>query len=654
MHLRALCRARACKNRSKRPISTVNIHKSDGEAMAEEAFAAGGKRSRRRPGKESEPGAVLPAEGSTPAAKRNSPRAAGRRIARRPHAAPTSGESPTAADRERRRVQALLRKERRQRARAETLLEVVAAAASTLSLKKILIQVCDAVARISVADRCSIFLYNEDSRTLQPLMSLGIEDAGLFDKFKSSAGTSTDVVRGFQTALRSRQPCIELHVPGSDVIPAYWVETFELKSLAIYPMTVRDRVVGMMTVDAFRRFVRFPKEEIETVDAIARQAAIIIDNARLFERVQQQAHTDFLTGLPNHRRLQDLFAEALEECERDGQPMCVAMADVDNFKLLNDVHGHLAGDEVLKQIAGVIAGAIRKEDIVGRYGGDEFLFILRRMDRAQGERLMTRVAAAVEETAAAIPGLEKPIPLRISWGLAAYPEDGSSRRALISRADASLMDRRIHERGSASHRTGLSTRDFMQLHPETVLLAESLLQVIDQKDRYTSDHSKQHATLSLLLADTLCLPERQRYALWLGGLLHDIGKIGVPDTILRKPGPLSPEEWAVMRQHVTISESIVRGLFDLDEACEAVASHHEWYDGRGYPRGIAGEEIPLLGRMLAVVDAYSAMSHDRPYRRRLSHAEAVAELRRYAGIQFDPELVEAFVAALGRREEKAA
>lgn len=610
--------------------------------MAEQAFAAGRKRSRQRTGKEPQSETTGKSDDPASAAGGKQP------------AATKRAPAQAAEDRERRRVEAILRKERRQRARAETLLEVVTAAASTLSLKKILIQVCDAVARISVADRCSIFLYDEGSRALQPLMSLGIEDERLFEKFKSSAGTSTDIVKGFQTALRTRQPYIERHVPGSDVVPAYWAQTFGVKSLAIYPMTVRDRVVGMMTVDAFRRFVRFPKEEIETVDAIARQAAIIIDNARLFERVQQQAHTDFLTGLANHRRLQDLFASALEECERDGQPMCVAMADVDNFKLLNDVHGHLVGDEVLKQIAGVISGAIRKDDIVGRYGGDEFLFILRRLTRDQGEQLMTRVALAVEQCAAPIPGLEKPVPLRISWGLAAYPEDGTSRRGLISRADASLMDRRIHERGTSSQRTALSTRDLMQLHPETVLLAESLLQVIDAKDHYTSDHSKEHATLSLLLADALGLPERQRYALWLGGLLHDIGKIGVPDAILRKPGPLTPEEWAVMRQHVTISESIVRGLFDLDEACEAVASHHEWFDGRGYPRGIAGEEIPLLGRMLAVVDAYSAMSHDRPYRTRLTHSEAVAELRRYAGIQFDPALVEAFIGALGSQEEKAA
>ncbi len=560
-----------------------------------------------------------------------------------------------AAEAERRRTRRALARERRERARAQTLLEVVMAAASTLSVRKILIKVCDAVARLSVADRCSIFLYDEQSGVLQPYMSLGITDPTLWEKFLGAAGTPLEHVHAFEEALRTRRPYIELRVPGSGAVPDFWAETFELKSLAIYPMIVRDRVVGMMAVDSPFRYVKFPRAEIETFAVIAHQAAIIIDNARLFERVEQEARTDFLTGFPNHRHLQDLFEAALQNAIADNRPLGIAMADMDNFKLLNDVHGHQVGDEVLKRVAAVVRRCIRPEDVVGRYGGDEFLFIFPGANKSEAERIMERVDAAIRAEDVIVPGIDHAVPLRISWGVAAYPEDGATRRSLIVFADAALMERRFHRRAAnASAPPALTTRDFMELHPETVLLAEGLLQVIDRNDQYTFHHSKQHASLALVLADELGLAERDRYALWVGGLLHDIGKIGVPAEILRKPGPLTPAEWELMRQHVTISENIVRGLFDLEEAAVAVATHHERYDGYGYPRGLRGTDIPRLGRMLAVVDAYLAMVHDRPFRKGFSEEAAIEELRANAGTQFDPEVVDAFLRALGRRAERAA
>lgn len=560
-----------------------------------------------------------------------------------------------AAEAERRRTRRALARERRERARAQTLLEVVMAAASTLSVRKILIKVCDAVARLSVADRCSIFLYDEQSGVLQPYMSLGINDPTLWEKFLGAAGTPLERVRAFEEALRTKTPYIELRVPGSGAVPDFWAETFSLKSLAIYPMVVRDRVVGMMAVDSPFRYVKFPREEIETFAVIAHQAAIIIDNARLFERVEQEARTDFLTGFPNHRHLQDLFEAALQQAAAEGRPLGIAMVDMDNFKLLNDVHGHQVGDEVLKRTAAVMRRCVRPQDIVGRYGGDEFLFLFPGANKSESERIMERVDAAIRAEKVDVAGVDHLVPLRISWGVAAYPEDGSTRRSLIAVADAVLMERRFHRRATNQSAPATpTTRDFMEMHPEAVLLAEGLLQVVDRKDPNTFQQSRQHASLALVLADELGLPERERYALWIGGLLHDIGKIGVSAEILRKPGPLTPTEWEVMRQHVTIGENIVRGLFDLEEAALAVATHHERYDGYGYPRGLRGQEIPRLGRMLAVIDAYLAMVHDRPYRKGLSEDAAVEQLRANAGSQFDPEVVEAFLQALGRRVERAA
>ena len=549
-------------------------------------------------------------------------------------------------EKERRRAQRLLNAERRQRARSETLLQVVTTAASSLSLKKILIKVCQAVMDLSVGERCSIFLHDMEAGRLEPIMSLGIDDPELWAKFRGAKGVRLDEMWGFRKALQTQSPYIEPHVPGSDVVTPFWAETFQLKSLAIYPLVIRDQVVGMMTVDSFSRFVRFPRQEVDTIAAIARQVAIIIENARLFERVQQEADTDFLTGLPNHRRLKDLFAATLEQAQRGGRPFSIVMVDIDSFKLLNDTHGHHVGDEVLKHVAALMRGSLRPQDMVARYGGDEFLVILPETAKERGESISRRLARAIERSQVRVPELDVPIPVRISWGLATYPVEGANWHRLISAADAALMKARFRSQPLDS--TVLpTTRDLSERDRQTLLLTERLLSIIDAQDQYTGCHSKEMATLSLLFAEALGLPGLERYAFWLAALLHDIGKIAVPQHILRKRGPLTAEEWQVMRQHVTISENIAQGLFSLEELSAAVASHHEQFDGGGYPRRLKGQEIPRLGRMLAIVDAYTAMTHGRPYHKALSEAEAVEELRRHAGSQFDPDLVEAFLGAIG-------
>jgi diguanylate cyclase (GGDEF)-like protein/PAS domain S-box-containing protein len=345
---------------------------------------------------------------------------------------------------ERRRTRTALCKEQAQRARAETLLQIVTAAASTLSVRKTLIQVCSAVARLSVAERCSIFLYDEEADRYQPIMSLGIDDPALWERFRTApTRPAAQMAHGFAEARRTKHPHIEPHVPGSGVVDQFWIDAFQMKALAIYPMVVRDRVVGMMTVDSPTQFIKFPREEVQTMNAIAQQAAIIIENARLFERVQRQAQTDFLTNLPNHRYLQDLFAQMLANAERDGDPLGVAMVDIDNFKQLNDLHGHQAGDAALREVATAIRSALRAVDVVGRYGGDEFLVLLPGYDRDATEQILAATARRLEQMPIAVPDRGWRAPLHITWGVAAYPTDGAACRDLISRADAALIERKL-------------------------------------------------------------------------------------------------------------------------------------------------------------------------------------------------------------------
>lgn len=419
----------------------------------------------------------------------------------------------------------------------------------------------------------------------------------------------------------------------------------------VAPIVSRGAPIGLLIVGPKVYGGSFSLDDMDVLTIVVRQAAVALENARLFESARHQAQTDFLTELPNHRYLQDLFGEALCAARRTGESVTVAMADVDNFKLLNDVHGHQAGDAALRHIANVLRASLRREDIVGRYGGDEFFFILPGLTAEEGEEELSRAADELEKTSLRMPELTTPIPVRISWGIASYPEDGATPRELVSAADTALLDRRTRSRQGTDLKSDDSMRrDLFERHPEKLRVAQGLLDIIDAKDAYTSEHSKHDASLSLLFADAMRLSDRQRYILWLGSLLHDVGKIGVPETILRKPGALTPDEVTTMRQHVYLGENIMRGLFEIEEVVELVTCHHERYDGDGYPRGRKGKDIPLLARMLIITDAFSAMTHDRPYRKGLTKEQAIEELRSHAGTQFDPELVEVFVRAIESHE----
>jgi diguanylate cyclase (GGDEF)-like protein len=551
----------------------------------------------------------------------------------------------------------LFEQEQNQRRRAEALLQAVGAASSTLSLQKVIITLCRSVVDLSVAERCSIFLADKATGQLLPYMSLGPEDEKMWEKFRAIAGgpPTPERIRLVEAITRIRAPIVREDAISARFLPRDWLESFGMKSIAIYPLVVKEETIGVMAVDSHTHLVHFPPEEVETMAAIARQAAVIIENARLHEQVQQQAMADPLTGLYNHRHLYERLEQELARAKRNHRSVAVVMLDIDGLKLINDTYGHQVGDEALKLLASVLQSNCRAEDIVGRYGGDEFMIILPEAGTAEAERIGERVQANLAARRVEGEGEGVYVPVRLSMGVACYPNDAAVMHELVDAADSALY--RAKQRGGGRISTARGrVEELMPTDSRAFSAMQGLVSALIQKEPSMRQHVGNVAKYSMLTAAALGLGEKDQNILRRAGWVHDVGKIAVPDGVLLKPGPLNEEEWKLIRQHVEFSVTIVRGIAHLADIGPAVAAHHEWFDGSGYPRGLKGRRIPMTARVLSVADAYSAMTNDRPYRLAMSREDAVEELVRGAGTQFDPEVVEALVQVLQAegREPRAA
>ena len=535
------------------------------------------------------------------------------------------------------------------------------------------------IARLIVpafADYCRIALVDEQHQ----IKDLAVHHSdpehlalvrALYESYKDRASPTS----GLQKLLRTGEPEVISNVAESaeeavqrapELRPI--LQALGLRSYMGVPLLVHGKTIGAITFSSVQPHRFYTPDDLAFARELAHRIAFVLENARLRQEAQNEiterkqaqeqqrvlqerilalATTDPVTTLPNHRALIALLEQELARTHRYGRCCSLLLLDLDHFKALNDGYGHTAGDTVLCEFAGVVQARLRRIDTLGRWGGEEFVAILPEMSADEALTLAEDVRAAVATHVFRVGG---GLHLTCSIGMASSPMHAQARERLIVAADHAMYGAKRFGRNQVRVANDpavltlftVKTPDGGREEDALVGMAEALVTLVEARDHATGRHSHQAAHLVLQLALSLGVPAAEAQMLALAGRLHDVGKVAVPDEVLQKPGHLTQEEWRLMRMHPVVGAEVVSYIPALRPLAPVIRAHHERWDGEGYPDHLKGEAIPFGARILAVADAYLAMTEERPYQHACVRSVALAELQRCAGSQFDAHVVEAF------------
>lgn len=441
-------------------------------------------------------------------------------------------------------------------------------------------------------------------------------------------------------------------------------------STAIVPLKVSDECLGVII------FSNNDNELFEIYRIIASCYAVFYKNKQLIELVDKNTDTDSLTGLSNHKKLQEDLSREIAKITNTDRTLAFCLIDIANISEINNELGHAKGDAVIREVAQKIQKNVRNTDILGRYGGDEIGIIM--PDTTEEEAKYICEFLLYNLSCTMFDDLGQ---LKFSCGISMFPTSTNKQDKLTILAEQALLIAKS-KRNKSGQSEILTTNDYNfwndealkcfaqiltkkhatigvnieeelinQFHDENIISNEHMLDVvsslantIDAKDTYTKGHSSAVSRYSEALARAINLPAQEVERIKLGAMLHDIGKIGIPEHVLRKPTMLSDEEWNIMKQHPAIgADKVLKPNKSLHDLIPMVKYHHEHIDGSGYPYGLKGDEIPMSARIVAIADAYHALISDRPYRKGMSVAKACEILKMGAGIQWDKELIRQFI-----------
>lgn len=367
------------------------------------------------------------------------------------------------------------------------------------------------------------------------------------------------------------------------------------------------------------------------------------------------ANIDELTGLYNHRYFHNSLTQCIEEADDTNGNVCLLFIDIDHFKYYNDSYGHTAGDVVLNMIGTIFKKNVRENDIVSRYGGEEFAIILPNVSEEEAIIIGNRIRNSVEETYFEGEENQPNGKLTISVGVACYPDKAKRKKELINMADDALYRAKFFNKNRVESYYSVLEElksNIDEKHIDLISSIRTLISVINAKDRYTYAHTDRVVIYCELMANHLELSERDKKKLRYGAYLHDIGKIQISKDILIKKTKLTDREWEIMKAHPKNGVDIVKPVEALKDVLPLIHHHHERYDGTGYPHGLKGDEIPYLARILSVADSFDAMTSNRPYHDRRSYDEAIQELELCSSKQFHPEIVKEFIKMLEKNKDK--